>query len=136
MTKTQFRGLLTLWAALILCRLLAPSGGLPDGVRAAMQASMNTFIARPAGLLVILGTWIVVIVGASGMFLMRRGAPYLFIAASLLSLAITPMFGWYAATGWQLLFEGFAWILSGALFVLAVAGPARDFFDRDPHATA
>ena len=128
MTKTRFRLLLSLWALLIVARLAVPSTGLPVAVRDALDTDVRNVAATAGGRILVLSVWVMVITGAAGMFVTRRGAPYLFLAASLLSLAVTPVFGWYAASGWQLLFEGFAWVLSGVLFTLAVTGPAKVHF--------
>jgi|ERR1035437_9959849 hypothetical protein len=128
MTKTRFRALLGIWALLIVARLAVPSNGLPADVKSAVDAGVQSVAATAGGRIVLLTIWAMILVGAVGMYMTRRGAPYVFIAASLLSLAVTPLFGWYAASGWQLLFEGFAWVLSGVLFTLAVAGPAKVLF--------
>ena len=128
MSRTQFRWLLVLWLVLIVGRLASPSTQLPVGVSAANQSSVvETFstLTGKAYVIVVLG---LTIVGFVGMLRTWRFAPHVFLAAYVVEFAGMPLAGWYAATGWQVMFEGLAGVLAGALFVIAVFGPAKQLF--------
>ena len=130
MSRAQFRGLVGLWAALIVARLLAPTGSLPAGVKAGVDSQAHAFAGTVFGQTTALLVLAAALVGAVGMFLGLRYTPWVFLAASVLSLIITPLVGWYAATAWQVMFEDLAYVLAGALFMAAVAGPARSLFEH------
>ena len=137
MTRALFQRLMTLWTLLIAGRLLAPSSAMPTAVQRLLMSDVLGFFRTGFGITFFAVVWIAIIAGAIGMFLTRRWGPPLFLAGEVLSLVVTPFTGWYAATGWQVLFEGLAYVLSGALFVLAVYGPARPLFEaRQSVATA
>ena len=130
MSRTQFRGLLALWAALIAARLVVPVGSLPAGIKAGLDGEARAFAATPIGQFATLLVVVAVLVGAVGMFLGLPHTPWVFLGASVLSLVMTAAVGWYAATGWQVLFEDLAYVLAGVLFMAAVAGPAKPLFEH------
>lgn len=129
MSRTAFRRLMVVWMLLIVGRLLAPSAELPADVQRMLVANVTAFFRTGPGMAFFAVNCFAIVVGAVGMFRTRRWGPPLFLAGEVLSLVVTPFTGWYAATGWQVLFEGLAYVLSGALFTLAVYGAARPLFE-------
>jgi len=135
-SRTQFRWLLVFWLALIVGRLASPSTQLPSDVNAATHAAAAETFSTAAGKAYFVAVVGLSVAGFVGMLRTWRFAPHVFLAAYVVEFAGMPLAGWYAATGWQVMFEGLAGVLAGALFVAAVFGPAKQLFEGPRNAAA
>jgi len=85
----------------------------------------------PWSLVIDIQWWAVILIGLSasaGVLLFRRWGRTLFVAASLISLALSPLSGLYVDVGWTVMVASAAGIAEGMIISLMFFSPLRKLF--------